>query len=431
MRNNIIIIISVKDANEKLDVTLESLANQSVNNFEIRIQNGGGIESVINSIENSKLNKCTIHVNHEKDTGLSQAWNKAISRIIDGWILLLNGGDILHHKFIENSLKNIATITIDTVITSEVVIFERGRVVKKIIPKPPSLEFIRRGSVGFSHPGTIVHSQIYSKIGVFNEDFKIGFDSDWIMRAWLKGCTITQQVATVYMEKGGMSDKYFNVGIKEFFISANQLNIVGKNYALLMPQILIFARPIKNKLASKVIYIGRMLKHSVILFLNKILSFIPTASMRRLYLIALGFKIGHNVSIGYNFRFYSLGNCQIDDNVVINQDCLFDNRGKIVIKNNVTISRGVKIFTAGHDIHSPFLDMTTQNVCIQNNAHIFSYSLIMPGLLIGNNAIVYPGSVVVKNVDSMTIVGGNPARKIDTVKANKMLKNFYPFPSAM
>lgn len=50
-------------------------------------------------------------------------------------------------------------------------------------------------------------------------------------------------------------------------------------------------------------------------------------------------------------------------------------------------------------------------VSIEDNVFIFSNALIMPGITIGEGAIVLAGSVVTKNVEPWTIVGGNPAKK--------------------
>ena len=54
---------------------------------------------------------------------------------------------------------------------------------------------------------------------------------------------------------------------------------------------------------------------------------------------------------------------------------------------------------------------------IRDNAFIFSNSLIMPGVTIGEGAVVLAGSVVTKDVDPYTVVGGNPA-KIVRSRAN-------------
>ena len=52
---------------------------------------------------------------------------------------------------------------------------------------------------------------------------------------------------------------------------------------------------------------------------------------------------------------------------------------------------------------------------IKDWAYIGAYSQIMPGVTIGEGAIVAAGSIVTKSVAPYTIVGGNPAKLIGTI----------------
>ena len=55
-------------------------------------------------------------------------------------------------------------------------------------------------------------------------------------------------------------------------------------------------------------------------------------------------------------------------------------------------------------------------VVIEDWAYIGAYSQIMPGVTIGEGALVAAGSVVTKSVAPHTVVGGNPARFICTTE---------------
>ena len=55
-------------------------------------------------------------------------------------------------------------------------------------------------------------------------------------------------------------------------------------------------------------------------------------------------------------------------------------------------------------------------IVIEDWAYIGSESLIMPGVTIGEGALVAAGSVVTRSVPPNTVVGGNPARVICTVE---------------
>ena len=55
-------------------------------------------------------------------------------------------------------------------------------------------------------------------------------------------------------------------------------------------------------------------------------------------------------------------------------------------------------------------------VVIEDWAYIGAFSQIMPGVTIGEGALVAAGSVVTKSVAPHTVVGGNPARYICTTE---------------
>ena len=97
---------------------------------------------------------------------------------------------------------------------------------------------------------------------------------------------------------------------------------------------------------------------------------------------------------------------------MINFGCYLDNRRGITIGNNVGIAHNTKIYTLGHDLNDPQFKTKGTAVTIKDNVFIFSNALIMPGVTIGEGAIVLAGSVVTKDIEPWTIVGGNPAKKI-------------------
>lgn len=111
--------------------------------------------------------------------------------------------------------------------------------------------------------------------------------------------------------------------------------------------------------------------------------------------------------------------------VNIGKNCLIDTRNwgsepyLITIGNNCQITHCVSIYThgGGQAIRSicPDFDMFGK-VVIEDWAYIGANSQIMPGVTIGEGALVAAGSVVTKSVPPHTVVGGNPARYICTVE---------------
>lgn len=85
---------------------------------------------------------------------------------------------------------------------------------------------------------------------------------------------------------------------------------------------------------------------------------------------------------------------------------------EIVLGAQATVSQGVKLCSASHDISSRIMELTTSPIHIGENAWVAGWSIILPGVTVGEGAVVGAGSVVTKNVEPWTVVAGNPARLI-------------------
>lgn len=111
--------------------------------------------------------------------------------------------------------------------------------------------------------------------------------------------------------------------------------------------------------------------------------------------------------------------------VTIGKNCFISTREwssepyLVTIGNNVQVTRGVMIHTHGgaHVARRQYPEYDVfGKVVIKDWAYIGANSQIMPGVTIGEGALVAAGSVVTKSVDPYTVVGGNPARFISTVQ---------------
>ena len=85
---------------------------------------------------------------------------------------------------------------------------------------------------------------------------------------------------------------------------------------------------------------------------------------------------------------------------------------EITIEDQATVSQGVRLCTASHDTKSKTMELKTAPIAIKANAWVAGWSIVLPGVTIGEGAVVAAGSVVVKDVPAWTIVGGNPAKSV-------------------
>ncbi len=109
-------------------------------------------------------------------------------------------------------------------------------------------------------------------------------------------------------------------------------------------------------------------------------------------------------------------NITIGKNVFINSGCRFQDHGGIMICDGAQIGHNVVIATLNHNLEPKKRGNTIPKpVYIGKNVWIGSNSTILPGITIGDNAVVGAGSVVTHDVAPMTVVAGNPARKIKEI----------------
>ena len=101
-------------------------------------------------------------------------------------------------------------------------------------------------------------------------------------------------------------------------------------------------------------------------------------------------------------------NVKIGKHVFINHSLTVMARGSIEIEDDVMIGPGASLLTANHDLYDHQI-LLCGKVTIKKNAWIGAKAMILPGVTVGENAVVAGGSVVTKDVPSNTVVGGNPA----------------------
>ena len=84
----------------------------------------------------------------------------------------------------------------------------------------------------------------------------------------------------------------------------------------------------------------------------------------------------------------------------------------IEIGNDVCISESVSILTGTHDVTSVNFNLVTKPIKVCDKVWIATGAMILPGVTIGEGAVIAAGAVVTKDVEPWTVVGGNPAKFI-------------------
>jgi len=143
-----------------------------------------------------------------------------------------------------------------------------------------------------------------------------------------------------------------------------------------------------------------------------------------------------SLTIGKNTRIWAFVN--IFENAIIGENCNICDcvviEGGAVVGNNVTIKPGVQIWngvTIEDDVFiGPNATFTNDpfprskiypdafaKTLVKKGASIGANATILPGITLGANCMVGAGSVVTKDVPDDTLVFGNPAKVIRTLKS--------------
>lgn len=110
-------------------------------------------------------------------------------------------------------------------------------------------------------------------------------------------------------------------------------------------------------------------------------------------------------------------NITIGKNVFINSGCRFQDQGGIFIGDDALIGHNAVLATLNHgSAPDKRKDLYPAPIIIGKNVWIGANVTILPGVTIGNNAIIAAGAVVTKDVPANTVVGGVPAKFIKELK---------------
>lgn len=146
--------------------------------------------------------------------------------------------------------------------------------------------------------------------------------------------------------------------------------------------------------------------------LNTVISFFPSRHVRRYALLCMGMKMDRNVCLYGGFHIREPKGIELEEGVSIGPKVLLDGRCGLKIRKNAVVAYEAIIWTLNHDYNDEYFCGKGAPVEIGPYVWVCCRSVILPGVTIGEGAVVASGAVVTKNVPPYTIVGGVPAKII-------------------
>lgn len=167
-----------------------------------------------------------------------------------------------------------------------------------------------------------------------------------------------------------------------------------------------------------------LLKTAYICIVNRLLLSIPSKHFRRFYLNCYKVVSIHNSVPIYSKLIWWKGPLTIGEGSSIGFNNHLDCRRGIKIGKNVCLASEVMIWTLHHDYNDEFFRTLGGEVKICDWVWLGSRCVILPGVTVGEGAVVAAGAVVTKDIEPWTVVGGVPARPIG--KREKKRYNYTP-----
>lgn len=144
-------------------------------------------------------------------------------------------------------------------------------------------------------------------------------------------------------------------------------------------------------------------------FLNHFVASIPFWSIRKLFYLMYGMKLGPHAKIAMKAVIMRPSRISIGKNTVINEYVLLDGRDGLEIGENTSISMYTKIYSGTHISDSPSFEYIGKKTVVKNNCWLGTACIIMPGSQVNDFAIIGANSVFKGEASEKGIYVGVPA----------------------
>ena len=134
-----------------------------------------------------------------------------------------------------------------------------------------------------------------------------------------------------------------------------------------------------------------------------------------------GDNIGENSMVQAPLSGAALDRLKIGNNVFINSNCLAMARGGITIEDDVMLAANVQLLSNNHDEYDRQV-LLCKPIHIKKGAWIGAGASILPGVTIGEYAIVGAGAIVTKDVGDYEVAVGVPAKVVKKLDQKKFEK---------
>lgn len=192
------------NADGTISKCLRSVANQRFKSYEHIVVDGESTDDTCKILEKHSYATPRFKWLSERDSGIAEAMNKGIGLAKGEWLLFIHSDDWILEQ---NSLEQLAThLPVEPSILGLPVWFVDGDKRRLILSRNWSLR--TRFKIPLCHQGAVIHRCLFAKLGLYNPDFRINMDYDWLLRAYQSSTPMyTSDLVISAMGSGGLSSR--------------------------------------------------------------------------------------------------------------------------------------------------------------------------------------------------------------------------------
>lgn len=159
----------------------------------------------------------------------------------------------------------------------------------------------------------------------------------------------------------------------------------------------------------------------VYLFLNYFVTNIPCWHVRKVFYLFFGMKIGTGSRMNMKVLVWDPWKIQIGKGTIINEYALLDGRGGLKIGDGTSIAMWAILYSSSHYANSDSFEYYTQPTVVGNSCWICARTIVLPGSVINDRAIIGANSVFKGEAERAGIYVGNPCQYI---RKRKVTENY-------
>ena len=214
------LITACLNSEKSIQRTIDSVLSQKYEYIEHIFVDGGSSDSTldivqryIELVEKNHLNIKIKIINQKEKTGITGAWNLALKEITGDIIHILNSDDWYEPETLSTIVKTFTKYP-DAGIVYAAAYFHTGEDNKFIRYCRPLIFF--PFLMPLAHPSTFVRTSVFKKVGVFDENYSISADYDFVYRCYKNGINFMKiSNPLVNMTLGGTANSNRDIARKE------------------------------------------------------------------------------------------------------------------------------------------------------------------------------------------------------------------------